>query len=75
LRTIFRYFALRNKKHPGVLDVFDWLKIFRVSRLHDRSLTVPMIKKAFVFAQVGDSHTSAEDGAELDSLETLIFPE
>jgi len=75
LRTIFRHFALRNKKHPGVLDLSDWCKMFRLSGLQDQSLTMSMIKKAFMFAQLGDCNLSEEEGAELHSLETLIFPE
>jgi hypothetical protein len=50
--------------------------MFRLSRLHDETLTLSTIKRAFVFAQLGDCDTNVEEeGAEFDSLETLIFLE
>jgi len=38
-------------------------------------LTTIEIKKAFVFAQLGDVTNTGEEGAEFDTLNTLIFNE
>jgi len=75
IRKMFLFYASRNIKHPGALEFADWARIFRISNLMDKSLHMKAIKRAFVHAQLGETLIDEATGTELDTLETLIFPE